>query len=228
MQALDSPSIERKPVLYNPCRFCRLTSTDAGHPRAQYDRPLWTDYSHMVVPTKGALLTPWLLVIPRRHSTSSLELTEIQRAQLLSHVNRAVELVSGRCRFVTVFENCPLCAGTTAGCGIDHTHIHVVGSSFSIIEALRTTCFLELDEYQSPLDLKRWMFAHQGSAAWLEEVGRERVWLPLPPGSRQFVRQKIASVVGLPHSWDYDLHPFPLPVDAVSRPNSQLGDAAAC
>ena len=111
----------------NDC--CRLGARLSGStPNASqpWDEILFCSANFVALPTLGALVEGWLLIVPRRHylsigAFSPALLDELR--DFRAHVRAAIEIAYGP---VIVFEHGPAKAGNPAGCGVDHAHLHLI------------------------------------------------------------------------------------------------------
>ncbi len=106
------------------CRFCGYLKNDtvnSGH---------WTvvaETEHLVaVPSVGPLIPGWLLVIPKKHALSFGAIDAGTLAVLMADIQRIATGWSDLFGPLTWFEHGPAEARTSAGCGIDHAHMHLV------------------------------------------------------------------------------------------------------
>src|SRR5258708_20566119 len=115
------------------CCFC--DSLVPGLSKAQWDTILHDSGNFLVVPTKGALVPGWLLVVAKRHVLCAGAAAESELEELTDCLSIAQRMVRKGFGEPTVFEHGPSASGTSLGCGIDHLHIHVAALPFSLREA---------------------------------------------------------------------------------------------
>jgi diadenosine tetraphosphate (Ap4A) HIT family hydrolase len=160
--------------------------------------------SFFAVPTKGAIVAPWVLVVPRRHVLSTAELLPAERLEFSRFVAAVAAKLGKR---VIYFEHGPIRPKTPIGCGVDHAHLHLVVFDGNFANSVR-----------SLMPSLKW--EHAG-APWENESLRGRSYFAFsddgdtwsacvePPPVRQFFRQVIASSLGCPDRFDYEAHPQP-------------------
>ena len=192
-----------------PCVYCNGLARIASPEQreiAVWDRPIAQTDDWLVVPSKGSLIPGWLLVVPREHSLCSGALSAPERSSLFhvaSVVSGAVQEAFGMP--ATVFEHGPATHGDVAGCGINHTHLHVVPLGFSLV-----LCASRVADLGSWRDATRddLQSSHSRSTSYLAVLESNRQLLmsePLRPTS-QALRRVIAAEIGFPERWDYRIY----------------------
>lgn len=180
-----------------------------------WDVPLLATEQFVVVPTKGALVPGWALVIPRVHALCFAELRPTVHAELddvLATTEHTITAEYGPC---TIFEHGARAPGTAFGCGIDHAHLHVTPLAFSLLEA---TAALDRRIRWSTSDAP-W-FGNSLATSYLSVREPDAGWMVSHPQHipSQFFRRAIAAALGTPHTFGYDEHPFPaMAADLVRR-----------
>lgn len=174
-------------------------------PDDAFDEDLASYAEAAVIPTRGALVAGWLLVVPRTPSLSVAELKQPDRVRLLAIADEASARMSAQVGTSVMFEHGPRRAGTAAGCGVDQAHLHVVGGAPHLLDNL---------------------VEQVGEVEW-SGVDRADPWATVPPGSDylmirsrdravraivddptpQRLRRALAEVLGRGHEWDYRSHP---------------------
>lgn len=121
ISALRSPkSIRRRQP---GCRFCEQIAASGG---PSDDWAVVAETEHLLaVPSVGALVPGWLLVLPKDHH---LNFASAVGASSTIESELAVIAADWENRFgpLTWFEHGPKDAGSDVGCSIDHAHMHLV------------------------------------------------------------------------------------------------------
>lgn len=188
-------------------RFAGVFSASCQKP--VYDRVLMDLGEHVVIPTLGAIVPGWLLVVPKQYAVNYRQASERSEVDGFAVVRKAIaKLECGGCDVVW-FEHGPLSAGSTLGCGVEHAHIHILISppfSFGAFESEVRT--------HSP---GKWQ--SEGSSCVYSSIPSDEAYIVF--GDRvnalfssvdegigsQFFRRIIANLVGKPASWNYRTHP---------------------
>jgi ATP adenylyltransferase len=187
------------------CRFCQQLAV-SGNSRA--DWTVIAETEHLVaVPSVGALVPGWLLVLPKKHH---LNFAETVRGN--SHIESELESMAVRWESLygplTWFEHGPKEAGSEVGCSIDHAHMHLAplgeinllhaaedspeGIYFKEVEELKEVG-QAIDSNQSYLYIRL-----PNSTHWL--AGSNRI-------PSQSLRRVIAARQGRYEEWDWKQFP---------------------
>jgi diadenosine tetraphosphate (Ap4A) HIT family hydrolase len=187
------------------CPFCeRLLH---GSSNAPWDTTLAETQTYKIVPTKGALVPGWLLVISKKHVLCAGALDADEFNDLEETINLGRQLVGSNFGPATVFEHGPQLPETSLGCGIDHLHFHIAPLRFSLVDAVDSVIPGAVWKALSGLrDLKALHRAGIGYAM-IHEPGAGMLWFQPPSDIRQPLRRAIATQLGVPELFDYATHP---------------------
>jgi ATP adenylyltransferase len=107
---------------------CILCSELEDHEeRAPWNAPLIETENFVVIPSLGALVEGWLLIVPKRHHISYGALPVALRAEADALELQTRELLESQYKKpVVTFEHGPSAAKHGTGCGVDHAHLHLV------------------------------------------------------------------------------------------------------
>lgn len=145
MSTLPSPGMTLR-----VCRFCGV----AGR-----EHVVDEDTTSCVLPSMGSLVPGWLLVVPNDHVISLAVLGLEQRSAFAEMVDRTTQRLAQRFGAVVQFEHGPAGEGRSAGCGVDHAHLHLVPFDANLREMARG-----LDP---TIDILKW---RQVSWPWAAEI----------------------------------------------------------
>jgi diadenosine tetraphosphate (Ap4A) HIT family hydrolase len=155
-----------------------------------------------VVPSVGSLTEGWLLIVPRAHVPATAALARDQYVEVTAALHKMEARLQETFGLPTViFEHGPAAFGRTAGCGVDHAHLHIVPTNVDLISEA-TMLFPELqfaaandeDVRQAHERGNDYLYLRdQGGNAWFAEAAS------LPS---QVFRRCIASAIGLAN-WDW-------------------------
>src|ERR1041385_1989822 len=115
---------------------CRLCSSLISGPSELWDHPLFESPNFVVLPSLGALIEGWVLIVPKKHyvcmgavpSALGGEMEDLKR--LVS--SRLLHTYGSVC----AFEHGPSCEKRSVGCGVDHAHLHLVPTEFDLADAV--------------------------------------------------------------------------------------------
>jgi len=121
--AVTEPHLSRDPSV--GCAFCgRLRPSKALPDIAWW--PVAESRDFLAVPSVGALVPGWLLLMPKRHVLSLALLSPQERACLLEDVAELRASWGQLFGPLTLFEHGPAEVASPVGCSIDHAHLHLV------------------------------------------------------------------------------------------------------
>lgn len=162
--------------------------------------------SFVVVPSLGALVPGWVLVIPRRPMVSLREMTRNEREELVSLIASTQTEMSVFGSPVYAFEHGSGRHGSQTGCGLDHAHLHLVPLVFDLVE-LATSQADEITWKHVPhLPMVELPTAGEYVTVWKAENGAGAIGTLHKPVS-QWMRRVIAHELGAEAQWDYRTNP---------------------
>lgn len=187
-----------------PSRFAWVLRGASCGPDEAFDEDLARYPEAAVIPTRGALVPSWLLVVPRKACLSVAELDVNERARLLSIAEEVSIQVTARAGACVAFEHGPGRRGTAAGCGVDQAHLHVVGGAPDLLDRL----IERVSENWSAADhADPWSAVPTGSDyLMIRDQGRAVRALMASPTSQR-LRRALANALGIEQEWDYRSHP---------------------
>jgi ATP adenylyltransferase len=176
------------------CRLCiEITGSDTAD---FWNRPLLESPNFVVVPSLGALVPGWLLLVPRKHCLSfgSIEGNwPVETEQMKARIVSQLQSYYGN---VCIFEHGPSREKSLVGCGVDHAHLHFVPLDFDLCSASRP--FLPSDAAWSP--------ASSAECHRAFNEGRDYLYIEQPIGNGliatsthfegQLLRRAIANQLG--------------------------------
>ncbi len=188
-----------------PARFASILQGASRGPDATFDEDLANFAEAAVIPTRGALVPEWLLVVPRTPCLSVAELERSHRARILAIASAAAATVAARACASVTFEHGPGQQGSLTGCGIDQAHLHVVGGMPHVldrlIDAVDDASWSSAD-YDDPCTK-----IPPGADYLMIRDGRRAVHALVRSPTSQRLRRALASMLGLGNEWDYRSHP---------------------
>jgi len=170
-----------------------------------YDRPIAESQSFLAVPSLGALVPGWLLLVPKGDARCLAHLTPSEADELKSFASHMTAKLGSIYGPVVQFEHGATTSGSATGCGVDQAHLHLVPIAHEAFKA-------SVEEEGRKLDL-RWASGDlpTGSTAeldylWYSVDSEARVSHLSNPVS-QFFRRCVARALGVPELWNYREHP---------------------
>lgn len=197
--------MEKKLISLNGEGLRRFDALLSGSSSAAYDQPLLDRGRWLVAPTVGAIVSGWLLALPRQQILSFRDWAADGGPSPLSVIEEVRGHLSLAPEEIIWFEHGPASAGTIVGCGLDHAHIHILlQPSFGLDDLLvRARSMSELDwrktsasDCYGQLPLGKSYFA---AGSGKQAISANSV----ESAGSQFFRRVIASLAGAETGWDY-------------------------
>ena len=113
------------------CRLCGPDFTSE-----YWNEPLFESENFVVIPSLGALVDGWLLLLPKAHyiCIGALPLSVIDEMDALKQT--AARFIQEEYGAVCAFEHGPHKENSSLGCGVDHAHLHLVPMSADLRSAI--------------------------------------------------------------------------------------------
>jgi diadenosine tetraphosphate (Ap4A) HIT family hydrolase len=186
------------------CQLCRDLS-DAN--REFWNLSIFETADFSVVPSLGALLPGWLLVVPKEHYISVGAFPASLRARLRKTVEWIYAQVEDAFGDACIFEHGPATENRAVGCGVDHAHVHIAPLPFPLESAARP--FLPDGTIWQTATLDQAARAHKAGADYLyieQTLGRGRIAIKASFGS-QLLRRAISERLGVGAQFNWREHP---------------------
>lgn len=187
------------------CDFCRKSAPSFESADTQ-DVVLGANEHFLAWPCLGAYLPGWSLIVPKRHMVALAAIDEAEEGSLealRAEMVRRIRLAT-RCS-VWTFEHGPAREGLTAGCSVDHAHLHLVPTSIDLARrAERSLADLVWVRNLTRRDLRA---AHWAGLSYLTVEGPDGTTMTAVAEDfpSQFFRRLVAEESGLPFtSWRKD------------------------
>jgi len=187
------------------CRLC-LDHLPHGHSEA-WNEPLFESPNFVVLPSLGALVEGWLLLVPKKHFICMGALPNSVVAEMQEMTLFLCSVLQQYYGQVCAFEHGPCRANLSVGCGVDHAHLHIVPVSFDLSSAV--TPFLPEGVVWSEAGLEecRAAFIQGEDYLYLEQpIGAGRIATHQGFGSQLF-RRAIALRTGALNQFNWREYP---------------------
>jgi ATP adenylyltransferase len=194
-----------------------------------WNEPLLESSNFAVLPSLGALVEGWLLLVPKCHFISMGALPQSMAGELKDMKDTVRSLLERGYGEVCAFEHGPSKANCSIGCGVDHAHLHMVPLRFDLASA--TAQFLPEGAAWDEGGLPECgsAFARGQDYLYLEQpIGIGRITEHQAFGSQLF-RRAIATQVGAEHEFNWREYPKLSNVMAtIDRLRALSGAMATC
>lgn len=188
-----------------PTRFSWILQGAERGPDPIFDEDLASYPDVAVIPTRGAMVAEWMLVVPRFPALSIAALEAPTRRRILRIADDASAHLSAQTGSSVLFEHGPSSWGNPASCGVDQAHIHVIGAAAVCLDALMQ----QVGEVRwEPVDHDDpWASITEGSDYLLLRDHLRAVVALVDRPVSQRLRKAVAALLDRPDEWDYRLHP---------------------
>ena len=174
-----------------------------------WDEVLYETDHFAVVPTVGALVEGWLLIVTKQpHLCMGAVAEELlcELSSLKDHVSSVLRQCYGE---VAVFEHGPSKPRQGVGCGVDHAHLHVLPVTSSLTERVPaiTDTVLEWRIVESVHATRKFSDAGIPYLYVEQPIGKARIAAAWDAPSQLF-RRVVADAIGLPEEFDWRNNPM--------------------
>jgi ATP adenylyltransferase len=186
----------------NTCRLClNSVNTEA------YNLPLFENNNFSVLPSMGALVEGWLLLLPKKHFICVGALPESLALEFQQLKDVAAAFIQDVYGGVSVFEHGPHRHNRKVGCGVDHAHLHILPSRFDLLSAVSPFVPESTRWLVGGLPECRAAYSESKDYLYLEQqIGNGSIAVHDSFGSQLF-RRGIAHELGVPN--EYNWREFP-------------------
>ena len=190
---------------------CTLCNANSPEP---WNAPLIESSNFSVLPSLGALVEGWVLLVPRQHFLSVGAIPESLLREMDSLKETVRDFLETRYGAVSMFEHGPGAKQRKVGCGVDHAHLHMIPAAFDLAKAV---------EPYLPSGAE-WATAKPTSCRDAAQSGEDYLYLEQPMGrariirdpniGSQLFRRAVADILGAPTTFDWRTNPQ---IENVSR-----------
>lgn len=187
------------------CRLCTGIASDRPHD--PWNQPLLESQHFVAIPSLGALVEGWLLIVPKEHVLSVATLSDTRVEEMAALKQDVCDMVGREYGSVCVFEHGPASACRQTGCGVDHAHVHVVPLDVDLREVAERFLPHGVAFQAGTIQDCRSAAARGADYLYLEQpTGAGLVAVHDHFGSQVF-RKAIAEVCGTPEAYNWRDHP---------------------
>ena len=211
----------------NSCRMCFDLLLQG--PIKAWNEPLFESPNFIVLPSLGALVEGWLLLVPKKHFICMGALPDSVASEMHEMKNFLCSVLQQYYGEICAFEHGPSRANLNVGCGVDHAHLHIVPVAFDLASAV--TSFLPEDTFWSEAGLEecRASFGRGEDYLYLEQpIGAGRIATHHAFESQLF-RRAIAARIGALTQFNWREYPqLPKVAATINRVRERDGSVFSC
>jgi diadenosine tetraphosphate (Ap4A) HIT family hydrolase len=168
---------------------------------------LYSGAFHYVICGLGAWIPGYVLLVTHRHFDNFSLAPDESQLEFNSLFAKIDELFLKEFGEVTIFEHGAIDDKRTAGGCINHAHIHFIARNLDLCGELKQE-FRQI-AIPSGVSSARHLPPLGSPYLYVRQSGEEgQLFLVDQPIATQFLRQKVASRIGMHNYWDYKLYPF--------------------
>ncbi len=209
------------------CRLCSDFLLEG--PVEAWNKPLFESPNFVVLPSLGALVEGWLLLVPKKHFICMGALPDSVASEMQEMKHFICSVLQQYYGQVCTFEHGPSRANLSVGCGVDHAHLHIVPVAFDLASAV--TSFLPEDAFWSEAGLEecRDAFGRCEDYLYLEQpIGAGRIAAHQGFGSQLF-RRAIATRIGALNQFNWREYPqLPNVAATIDKVRARGGSVVSC
>jgi diadenosine tetraphosphate (Ap4A) HIT family hydrolase len=168
-----------------------------------WNKPVFESPNFVVLPSLGALVEGWLLLVPKEHFICMGAVPEPLTSEMEEVKDIIISALQQTYGQVCAFEHGPSATNLSIGCGVDHAHLHIVPLSFDLVSA--ASSFLPQNLIWSEAGFKecRKTFGRGEDYLYLEQpVGVGRIAVHREFGGQLF-RRAISAHIGVPNQFNW-------------------------
>jgi ATP adenylyltransferase len=187
------------------CHICSWLGA-SGWKRV-WNTPLFESKNFVVVPSLGALVPGWMLILPKFHYLSMGALPSAMVGEMEDLKRDLVFPVASIYGEVCAFEHGPGHTKRGVGCGVDHAHLHVVPVAFDLRSAVQSLLPPGVTWTEAGFAERQLAFARGQDYLYLEQpLGKGQMAAHDQLGSQLF-RRAIANHLGLTDEYNWREYP---------------------
>lgn len=191
----------------NHCFRSTLAVEAYADSRLLWDTPIFESHSFVALPTVGALVEGWLLVVPKFSYLSFARVSSQLYPELVAFLDEIIPIIESHFGPVSVFEHGPGECKSKIGCGVDYAHLHLVPAPCDLLAGAKRiapnitwekiTCIDDVRHNANRQD--GYWFVQQPYGHGSCQIGNCAYGLP----HSQLFRKVIADYLGFPDKFDW-------------------------
>jgi diadenosine tetraphosphate (Ap4A) HIT family hydrolase len=195
------------------CTFCAELKTLSG--RAPWNEFLIETENFAVVPSLGALVEGWLLIVSKNHYISMGALPPRLRGEVDELERRVSSLLESQYeKPVSVFEHGPSAPKHGTGCGVDHAHLHLLPLDCDLLSLAEPFIPKSTEWKNSGWEERSDAYRVGLDYLYLKTDERDGLLAVSEDFGSQVFRKAISSYLGVPEEYSWREHPR---ISTVSR-----------
>lgn len=183
------------------CRLC--SELKLNNPKDFWNVPLFESQNFVVLPSLGAIVEGWLLIVPKAHFICIGEMSDLLISEMTELKEKMCNILEENYGPVVLFEHGPNKVACQIGCGVDHAHLHIVPCAFDLAEVAKPFLPNEIEWSEANHQNCRVAFQKEEDYLYFEQpLGSGRIATNQKFESQIF-RKAIASEIGIPTMYNW-------------------------
>lgn len=195
------------------CPFCKILINRLNPPIK--DRVLYESKNFIVIPALGQFVEGYVLIVSKQHIPYMACLDNKQFKELIEIKTLLSKILGSIYESPIFFEHGSYSENMESGNSVHHAHIHVVGRNVSILNEV--SGIINLEKESSIITLNKYL-KNKESYIYYEEtdgtIYSQKVDCSFPS---QFMRQLLASKIGVKDMWDWKTYEFTENIESLVK-----------
>jgi len=198
-------------LMRNNHNFRTRHAVDAyGDFRTLWDTPIFESQNFVVIPTVGALVEGWLLVVPRIPVLSFAQLQKPLFSELDVFLRAIMPAIQSAYGSISLFEHGPAFKASAIGCGVDYAHLHLVPVDCDLLEGAKQIApGIQWSRAETITDIRQ--HAKNANGYWFVQQSFDRGECFIGTSTKekpvsQLFRKVIANQLGRPEDFDWKVY----------------------
>lgn len=190
----------------NSCNLCAELTAKNG--RKPWNECLLETDHFVVLPSLGALVEGWLLIVPKEHYICMGALPTAWRQEADCLAEQVRNLLRERYDLpILSFEHGPSVVQHGTGCGVDHAHLHVVPLDCDIVQFIEPFVLPALDWIPAAWDERSRAYQTGQDYLYFKQEGSAGHLAVSADFGSQVFRKAIASYLGVLNEFNWRENP---------------------
>lgn len=172
-----------------------------------WNEPLYATPNFFVVPSLGALVEGWVLIVPREHCISFGALPDALHEEFFDVKETVAAELESRYGALCVFEHGPSQSHQKVGCTVDHAHLHMLPFADDLPMMARSLLPPNAIWRRGNLRDCQNAFQSRQDYLYVEKRGEEGHVILHPHFESQIFRRAIATHLNMPDQFDWRSNP---------------------
>lgn len=197
------------------CPFCLEIKDNLNNPTKK-NRIIKETNSFIVVPTIGAFIDNYLLIIPKKHINCFKELNSIEFLELNDLTNwiKNINKIYFKSKTI-IFEHGSFENNNTSGKSIVHAHLHILPFSKSLLKDIINNKEITINEIKNLSSLK-YFTKDKTDYLYYEDINEKRYIINHQELPSQFLRKVVANSLNIT-TWNWREYPYFDKIDKTLR-----------